>query len=75
MSNPTETNVKYRYLLSRCLSKAMRISLVAKLENNLFLITLKDKRLEYNSCRPLILAKLCFIIVTGKYFRTLKGLN
>jgi len=62
MSNPTETNVKYRYLLSHCLSKAMLISLVAKLENNLFLITLKDESLEYNSRRSLILAKLYFII-------------
>jgi len=61
--------------LLRCLSKAMLISLVAKLENNLFLITLNDETPEYNSCRPLMLAKLYFIIVTRKYFRALKGLN
>jgi len=75
MSNPTETNVKYRYLLSRCLSKVMLISLVAKLENNLFLITLDDENLEYNSRRSLILAKLYFIIRTEQYFRAQKELN
>jgi len=42
MSNPTKTNVKYRYLLSRCLSKAMLICLVAKLENNFVLINFND---------------------------------
>jgi len=47
----------------------MLISLVAKLENNLFLITLNDESLEYNLRRSLILAKLYFIIITGQYFR------
>jgi len=68
MSNPTETNVKYHYLLSRCLSKAMLISLVAKLKNNLFLITLNDESVEYNSRRSLILAKLYFIIIQDNIF-------
>jgi len=33
MSNSTEINVIYRYILSHCLSKAMLISLIAKLGN------------------------------------------
>jgi len=53
----------------------MLITLVAKLENNLFLITLNDESPEYNLCRPLMRAKLYFIIVTEKYIRALKELN
>ena len=56
-SNPTETNVKYGYLLSRCLSEAMIISLVAKyrLKSHFKSYRLKSHFCDKDHCNIFIL--------------------